>query len=120
MFSKSEVAGVDDCPVSCEELELSVARSLHELFGKKNKKNNTKNNKNKKMNSNYHENHDEHCEDGEVEPVYKVDIQYIEKQLYSWDQIAGEVGGFVGLVIGASFISIIEIVLHIILCCTSK
>ena len=58
--------------------------------------------------------------------VYRVDIQYVnidsyriveEKQLYSWEQIAGEVGGFLGLVIGASFISVIEIILYLILCC---
>ena len=126
-FSKSEVAGVDDCPVPCEELELSVVSSFHELSHKKNNKNNKKNKKKNETSTN--RNHDEYCEDEEVEPVYRVDIQYVnidsyriveEKQLYSWDQIAGEVGGFLGLVIGASFISIIEIVLYLILCCISK
>ena len=125
-FSKSEVAGVDDCPVPCEELELSVVSSFHELSHKKNNKNN-KNNKKNETSTN--RNHDEYCEDEEVEPVYRVDIQYVnidsyriveEMQLYSWDQIAGEVGGFLGFVIGASFISIIEIVLYLILCCISK
>ena len=102
-FSKAEVAGVDDCPVPCEELELSVVSSFHGVENDKSK-----------------------CEE---EETYDVHIQYAnidanriveEKQLYSWDQIAGEVGGFLGLVIGASFISIVEIVLYLILCCGGK
>ena len=159
-FSKSEVVGVDDCPVPCEELELSVVSSFHELsHSKKTKKKKKKNEwiicRNKTSNKDggndeendknngksadgsydenddteYHEEEDEEDEDEDVEQVYRVDIQYVnidsyrsveEKQLYSWDQIAGEVGGFLGLVIGASFISVIEIVLYLILCCISK
>ena len=97
MFSKLEVTGVSECPVPCVELELSVMSSYHEL--------------------------DRNKDDNKT--VYRIDIQYMnvdsyriieEKQLYSWDQIAGEVGGFIGLVIGASFISIIEIILYLILC----
>ena len=38
-----------------------------------------------------------------------------EKEVYSWDQMACEMGGFIGLVIGASFISLIEIIASIIL-----
>lgn len=97
MYSSKEVSDVSTCPVPCVELELQVTSSHHMLDGKN---------------------------DGPKD-VYRIDIQYInvdsyriveEKQLYTWDQIAGEVGGFLGLVIGASFISVIEIILYLVLC----
>ena len=38
-----------------------------------------------------------------------------EKPLYTWDQLACEVGGFIGLVMGLSIISIIEVAAYICL-----
>ena len=61
--------------------------------------------------------------------MYRLHIQYqnvdaykvfSERQLHTWDQIAGEVGGFLGLIIGASFISIIEIFAYFMLCLLHK
>ena len=56
--------------------------------------------------------------------VYSIGLQYQfvdsykimeEKAVYAWDQMACEIGGFIGLVIGSSFISLIEIVAYFIL-----
>uniref|UniRef100_A0A7M5VAW5 Uncharacterized protein n=2 Tax=Clytia hemisphaerica TaxID=252671 RepID=A0A7M5VAW5_9CNID len=56
--------------------------------------------------------------------VYSIGLQYQfvdsykimeEKAVYAWDQMACEIGGFIGLVIGSSFISLIEIVAYLIL-----
>lgn len=100
-FSKTQVEMTDDCPFPCEEMELQTMASFHEMSGKK---------------------------DGE-NSIYRVDIQYQnvdsyrvveEKMLFSWDQVIGEVGGLLGLVIGASFISFIEILAYLYLCCIQR
>ena len=63
------------------------------------------------------------------EEVFRVSIQYQnpdsykiieEKQLYGWDQILGEIGGLVGLMLGASMISLVEIFTYIVLCILHK
>ena len=38
-----------------------------------------------------------------------------EKELYTWDQMACEVGGFIGLIMGMSIISLVEIGAYICL-----
>ena len=38
-----------------------------------------------------------------------------EKELYTWDQMACEVGGFIGLIMGMSIISLVEICAYICL-----
>ena len=43
-----------------------------------------------------------------------------EKELYSWDQMACEMGGLIGLVIGASVISLVEILAYIFLVIMQK
>ena len=57
--------------------------------------------------------------EGETKYVYQVELQLQnvdsyktmeEKELYTWDQMACEIGGFLGLVMGASMLSMIEII----------
>lgn len=57
---------------------------------------------------------------------YKLDIHFQrvdtykvmeEKPLYTWDQMACEIGGFIGLVMGMSIISVVEVVAYIVLRC---
>ncbi|XP_066920964.1 acid-sensing ion channel 5-like [Clytia hemisphaerica] len=62
-------------------------------------------------------------------PTYKLTIKYHhvaayrimeEKALYSWDQLACEIGGFISVVIGASIISMIEVLVFLILVIVKK
>ena len=39
-----------------------------------------------------------------------------ERELYSWDKLASEFGGLLGLVIGASMLSVVEIMVYLFLC----
>ena len=100
-FSRRETSEADNCPFPCEELEYNVATTFHE--------------RNKKQCGN--------------RSIYKIDLQYQhvdsfkvieEKPLYTWDQLACEVGGLAGLVIGASVISLIEIMAYLFLCMIEK
>lgn len=93
-YSMRKVGFNEMCPVPCQEVELYTTSTFHELHKLKRK-------------------------------IYRVHIQLQdidsykvieEKQLFTWDQIAGQVGGFLGLVVGASFISIIEIIAYLCLC----
>lgn len=63
------------------------------------------------------------------ETVYRLSIQFQrvdtykimeEKELYTWDQMACEIGGFIGLVIGMSILSLIEIIVYIVLLIARK
>ena len=56
--------------------------------------------------------------------TYRISLQYQavdsykvmeEKPIYLWDQLASEVGGLIGLMIGASLISLVEIIAYIFL-----
>lgn len=86
------------CPIPCDETELETTYTFHTL--------------------------------AEIDrKIYRIGIQLQsgdsykvieEKQLFTWDQIAGQVGGFLGLVVGASFISIIEIIAYLALCLIQK
>ena len=98
-FSQEEVTDIKECPFPCEEIEYTTMPTFHSRVPK------------------------------DRIPTYRLHIQYHrvdsyksieEKQLVTWDQVAGEVGGLVGLVIGASFISIIEIVFYFFLCSFHK
>ena len=40
-----------------------------------------------------------------------------EKELYPWDKFASEFGGLIGLLIGASLFSVVEIFVYLLLCC---
>ena len=62
-------------------------------------------------------------------PTYKLTIKYHhvaayrimeEKALYSWDQLACEIGGFISVVIGASIISLIEVFVFLVLMVIKK
>ena len=86
-FSHRTISSTDDCPVPCKEIELYTLSTFHNIQ--------------KENNSLYTVEIQHHRFDS-----YKV-IQ--EKQLYTWDQIAGEVGGFLGLIIGVSFVSVVEL-----------
>ena len=99
-FSQKEVTDIKECPFPCEEIEYTTMPTFHSQSPKDDPK-----------------------------PTFRLHIQYHrvdsyksieEKQLVTWDQVAGEVGGLVGLVIGASFISIIEIVFYFFLCSFHK
>ena len=37
----------------------------------------------------------------------------IEQELYSWEQLLGEAGGFIGLMMGMSVLSLVEIIVFI-------
>lgn len=101
-YAKREVRDIHDCPFPCEEIEYITTPTIYYNNINTSTSNRT---------------------------TYRFEMQYQqvdsyktieEKQLYSLDQVAGEVGGFLGLVIGASFISIIEIVFYAILCMIHK
>ncbi|XP_057302822.1 acid-sensing ion channel 5-like [Hydractinia symbiolongicarpus] len=96
-FGQEEAMKSRDCPFPCEDLDLGILTAVHE-----------KNSRRRKVNK----------------YVYHVSIQYQrvdtykimeEKELYSWDQMACEIGGLIGLVIGASIISLVEIFAYIFL-----
>ena len=62
--------------------------------------------------------------DNNISDVYKMSIQYQkvdtykimeEKTLYTWAQMACEIGGFIGLVMGMSVISVVEVFAYICL-----
>ena len=101
---KETISEVERCPFPCEELELQAIATFSERTPWM-----------KEM-------------DGKEE-VFRVSIQYQnpdsykiieEKQLYGWDQILGEIGGLVGLMLGASMISLVEIFTYIVLCILHK
>lgn len=80
----------DDCPFPCEELDLGITSTFNEF------------------DTEYQEDY-----------VYHINIQLQsidsysvmeEKPLYSADQLTCEIGGFLGLVMGASLLSFIEII----------
>ena len=90
-----ETKGITRCQFQCEDLDLRIMSTFHERNMKRYKS-----------------------------PIYRISLQYQrvnaykvtkEKELYSWDQIASEIGGLIGLVIGVSFISMVEIVAYICL-----
>ena len=54
--------------------------------------------------------------------LYNVQIDYLnkdfyylseEKELYPWDKMLGEIGGIVGLMMGASALSIVEVLIYV-------
>ena len=94
-FVGMETKGITRCQFPCEDLDLGIMSTFHERNMKRYKS-----------------------------PIYRISLQYQrvnaykvtkEKELYSWDQIACEIGGLIGLVIGVSFISMVEIVAYICL-----
>lgn len=95
-FSKRTVPSTNNCPVPCEELELMTMSTFH---------------------------------DSRTKGSYQVDIQLqdvdsykviTEHQVFTWDMLAGGVGGFLGLMIGASLVSLIEILVYVFLCFVQK
>lgn len=99
-FSQKELTDIKECPFPCEEIEYTTMPTFHS----QSPKNDTK-------------------------PTFRLHVQYHnvdsfktieEKQLITWDQVVGEIGGLVGLIIGASFISIIEIIFYLFLCSFHK
>ena len=94
-FGDMETKGITRCQFPCEDLDLGIMSTFHERNMKRYKS-----------------------------PIYRISLQYQrvdaykvmeEKELYSWDQMACEIGGFIGLVIGASVISMVEIVTYVCL-----
>ena len=94
-FGDVETKGITRCQFPCEDLDLGIMSTFHERNMKRYKS-----------------------------PIYRISLQYQrvdaykvmeEKELYSWDQMACEIGGFIGLVIGASVISMVEIVAFVCL-----
>ena len=80
-----------ECPFPCQELDLGITSSYHERQGKTNSK----------------------------DLIYNIALQFQhvdyfkimeEKALYSTRQLMCEIGGFVGLVMGASLLSFVEII----------
>ena len=80
-----------ECPFPCQELDLGISSSYNERQGKRQSN----------------------------EWVYNIALQFQhvdyykimeEKALYSTSQLMCEVGGFVGLVMGASLLSFVEII----------
>ena len=96
-YSKTNVIhSTETCPVPCEELKLTTMSTRS---------------------------------DSRDITTYTVDIQLQdvdsyqiikEHQVFTWDQLAGGVGGFLGLMIGASFVSVIEILVYLCLCLIQK
>lgn len=78
------------------------------------------------MVSSNHENHKSKGRKGSemLNPEFHVDILYErvdsyrvmeEKALYTWNQLACEIGGFLGLVMGASILSLVEVITYVTL-----
>lgn len=95
-YSQRTVQSTNSCPVPCEELELMTMSTFH---------------------------------DSKMKDSYQVDIQLqdvdsykviTEHQVFTWDMLAGGVGGFLGLMIGASLVSLIEILVYVFLCLVQK
>lgn len=67
--------------------------------------------------------------DPRIKAKYQINIQYQkvdtyqtmeEKELYSWDQMLSEMGGLIGLIIGASVLSVVEIFVYLFLVMVNK
>ena len=89
MEQSQKVQDIHDCPFPCEEIEYMTRLFMYDNTPYQNK-----------------------------QTRYRFHVQYLnidsyhlieEKQLITWDQVAGKIGGLISLVLGASFISIIEI-----------
>lgn len=91
-FSQKETTNVYNCPFPCESLDISVLPTFHDHL---------KETIVKLRNHSYFIN----VQFEHVDSIKTIE----EKELYSWYQMTCEIGGFVGLVIGASLISCIEI-----------
>ena len=96
---KQEIKGAE-CRFPCEDLDLNIVSTTHDP--------------------------DEHDRNGTKaarwEYMVSVQLQRVdtykimeEKELYTWDQMACEVGGFIGLIMGMSIISLVEIGAYICL-----
>ena len=109
------VNATDECPVPCRETELFTTSSFYDEPHL---------NMNRSTEGGSGAQRGRGSGKGEETgygPLYSVHIQQNkfdshdviqEKQLYTWDQIAGEVGGFLGLLIGVSFVSIVELLAY--------
>jgi len=95
MFGKGETQKTKNCAFPCTDLDLGVMPSFNERKKSKNRS-----------------------------ATYRISLQYQrvdaykvmeEKELYPWDQMACEIGGLIGLVIGASIISLVEIIAYFFL-----
>ena len=90
-----------NCPFPCNELEIS-SFATHS-----------------RINEDYESLVDVESHNNGTKHYYQVELQLQnvdsykimeEKVLYTWDQMACEIGGFLGLVMGASMLSMIEII----------
>lgn len=90
-----------DCQFPCEEMDLAILSTFSE--------------RHKRADGN--------------KSVYRINLQYQrvdsvrvleEKEMYTWSQMLCEIGGFVGLVIGASVISVVELSTYITLMIINK
>ena len=90
-----------NCPFPCNELEIS-SFATHS-----------------RINEDYESLVDVESHNNGTKHYYQVELQLQnvdsykimeEKELYTWDQMACEIGGFLGLVMGASMLSMIEII----------
>lgn len=88
-------ASLQQCPFPCDELDVGISSTFNEWIEA-----------------------DEMITQQDTSYVYNINLQLQsidsytameEKPLYSADQMACEIGGFLGLVMGASFLSFIEI-----------
>ena len=96
-FAGGTVSSTDLCPVPCEELDLVTMTTVYSPY-----------------------NPSQHYEvEVQLQDVdsYKV---VTENQVFTWDQLAGGIGGFLGLMIGASLVSVIEILVYVVLCAFQK
>ena len=85
------------CPFPCNELEIATFATHAEMD----------------------EDFETIVSSNDTKYYYQVELQLLnvdsykimeEKELYTWDQMACEIGGFLGLVMGASMLSMIEII----------
>ena len=91
-FGSRALQRTTSCGFPCNDYDLSVIHSTNELKGTKSK--------------------------------YRIIIQFQkvdtyqtieEKEIYTWDQMLSEMGGLIGLIIGASVISVVEILVYLFL-----
>ena len=86
-FSQRTINSTEACPVPCKEIEFSTLTSFHNIL---------------ELNNSLYTVEILHSKFDSIKVIE-------ERQLYTWDQIAGEVGGFLGLIIGVSFVSVVEL-----------
>lgn len=92
-YSRRTVNTTDTCPVPCKEVEINTISTFHN------------------MEAGYNSSFAMEIVHGSYDSYSVVQ----ERPLHTWEQIAGDVGGILGVIIGISFVSMIELLVCMVL-----